>query len=1174
MKRLLFLLVLFSASVLLAGQGEERLGLHSDGGPWRFYPADNPGQTPKVLLIGDSIRNGYRGRVAAGLQGKATVEVWLTPLHLKSEHLHADLKKVLTRGPYHVIHFNIGLHGWPKGRIRADEYEALLRAYVDTIRQHARGARLIWASTTQITEKGKPITLDPVNNKTITDRNLVAARVMKEYGIPVNDLYGLMSDKLQLAHGDKFHWNASGYQHMATQVVRLIDEAMTPACVIVCGDGASAVQELAAREIRRYVYLRTGELSAIAEEPSATGPVIELLLNASLGDQTYRLRTIDRGESRVLRITGGSDVAVLYGAYRFVETLGVRFYLHGDVIPDEKVAFAIPSLDEVHEPLFALRGILPFHDFPEGPDWWTLEEWKAVVSQLPKMRMNFVGLHTYPKGALGPEPTVWIGLPEDCDEDGTVKVSDSTSWHNTQRYAAYGCYRPMKTGEFSFGAADIFPTDDYGPEINRPHDFPFPETLAQSNAMFARAGRMLNEVFRHAHSLGIKTCVGTEGPLNIPQVVKGRLEGLGLDPNDPAVVQRLYEGMFLRIKRAFPIDYYWLWGHEGAVGVPGFLADVRSMVGGAEAAEAPFDLAICGWGWMADNFPVFDRALSKDVSFSCINHSVGNAPVSPNFSRLKERNKWAIPWFEDDPAMIAPQLWVGRMRKDAAQARTYGCTGLMGLLWRTRVLGPNIAALARAGWDQSTWDQSPESTSPPSNQPVRVFGGKVVSYLNAPIAGTEDDQLYQQVRYDLDAYRFALLNGSYTVTLKFCEPAYAQASKRVFAVELQGKRVIDRLDIFDRVGKNRALDRVFEKVVVDDGELSIDFVAQVEYPCITAIAIEGNGVQRKINCGGSAFGEYAADVKSPKEPRYLPAGDFYRDWARHQFGDGVAAEAATIFETLDGHFPRPCNWNRGPGVIAINRKPWGQEKARYQFVEQFAALRPSVQGKGSLERFDWWLNQFRYTRAMAQLGCMRGELDALIKQIDDPNVSKPKQEAALKEAMQRRRQLVPLLGDMVDHLLGTLNNSSEMGTIANVEQQSMLRTQLLTKHDEKLAQRLGKPLPDDCQPWHDYRGPIRIVVPAKRTSLSAGESLRLKIVLLGYDQVKQAKLYWRPLGKGEYRPVSLKHVARAVYTATLPPARADLEYYIQAETREGGTLTWPATAPDLNQTVVVLTSSH
>ena len=79
----------------------------------------------------------------------------------------------------------------------------------------------------------------------------------------------------------------------------------------------------------------------------------------------YRLKS----DGKRLTITGGSDVGVLYGAYAFAEKLGVRFYLHGDAIPDEKIPFVLPVLDETHAPLFALRGLQPFHDFPEGPDW-------------------------------------------------------------------------------------------------------------------------------------------------------------------------------------------------------------------------------------------------------------------------------------------------------------------------------------------------------------------------------------------------------------------------------------------------------------------------------------------------------------------------------------------------------------------------------------------------------------------------------------------------------------------------------------------------------------------------------------------------------------------------------------------------------------------------------------
>ena len=129
---------------------------------------------------------------------------------------------------------------------------------------------------------------------------------------------------------------------------------------------------------------------------------------------------------------------------------------------------------KLRKPLFELRGLQPFHDFPEGPDWWTQDDWLSVVNQAVKMRMNFIGLHTYPfhNKDLGPEPTVWVGLPEDVNADGTVKAADHASWYTTAKFMPYGCYRPMKTGDYSFGGAEVFPADNYGPEIERPGRFP------------------------------------------------------------------------------------------------------------------------------------------------------------------------------------------------------------------------------------------------------------------------------------------------------------------------------------------------------------------------------------------------------------------------------------------------------------------------------------------------------------------------------------------------------------------------------------------------------------------------------------------------------------------------------------------------------------------------------
>ena len=215
------------ATTVASEPTDKRLGLHSDGGPWRFYPSKEvDGKLPNVLLIGDSIMNGYRSHVLNGLKGKANIDCWLTPIHLKSKGLHEDLKKVALFRQYDVIHFNIGLHGWPKGRILKEEYPGLLKKYVVTLKQQAPTAKLIWGSTTQVHERGKQ-ELNKEINPTIVRRNNMADVVMKDEGITVNDLYGLMNDKLYLVRGDQFHWKPEAYKTMGKQIAKTIEDKLT-----------------------------------------------------------------------------------------------------------------------------------------------------------------------------------------------------------------------------------------------------------------------------------------------------------------------------------------------------------------------------------------------------------------------------------------------------------------------------------------------------------------------------------------------------------------------------------------------------------------------------------------------------------------------------------------------------------------------------------------------------------------------------------------------------------------------------------------------------------------------------------------------------------------------------------------------------------------------------------
>ena len=144
-----------------------------------------------------------------------------------------------------------------------------------------------------------------------------------------------------------------------------------------------------------------------------------------------------------------------------------------------------------------------------------------------------------------------------------------------------------------------------------------------------------------------------------------------------------------------------------------------------------------------------------------------------------------------------------------------------------------------------------------------------------------------------------------------------------------------------------------------------------------------------------------------------------------------------------------------------------------------------------------------------------------------------------------------------------------MGTLANLERHNRLGTQFVTAHDVALAAATGAPLPQDVQLSKVYAGPSRIIVPTVRTEVAAGESLKLRLIVLDNKPAKSVTLYWRPIGSGPFQRVEVKHLGRAVYQAALPPATEDFEYYIEAQTAEGNTLVWPVSAPKICQTVVV-----
>ena len=231
---------------------------------------------------------------------------------------------------------------------------------------------------------------------------------------------------------------------------------------------------LAAKEVRRYVYLRSGQLldiKPVASLPASGGlivvaangsPLLESLRDAIGYEPTEGqtlLKSVAADGRNILVVSGADADATLMAAYRYAEKIGVGFDLAGDAIPDARADLSLSGFDEVGRPLFETRGIQPFHDFFQGPDFWNTRDYKSVISQLPKLGMNFIGLKTYPRysayeervrefGPTGPELTVWIGLPEDVNPDGTVKWSYPAYFAHTKRPNRIWGYATLDTDQF------------------------------------------------------------------------------------------------------------------------------------------------------------------------------------------------------------------------------------------------------------------------------------------------------------------------------------------------------------------------------------------------------------------------------------------------------------------------------------------------------------------------------------------------------------------------------------------------------------------------------------------------------------------------------------------------------------------------------------------------------
>lgn len=192
---------------------------------------------PRVLLIGDSISMGYTLQVREMLKGKANVHRPPTncgPTIKGLEQLDSWLEVGGKEKKWDVIHFNWGLHDLKyigsKGdkiadakaktsrqQVSPEDYEKNLRELVKRLQKTK--ARLIWRNTTPVPKGARGrIPGDSVKY------NEIAAKVMKDAGIEIHDLYSYaFKNTAKIQRKADVHYTPEGSKALASEVVKAIN---------------------------------------------------------------------------------------------------------------------------------------------------------------------------------------------------------------------------------------------------------------------------------------------------------------------------------------------------------------------------------------------------------------------------------------------------------------------------------------------------------------------------------------------------------------------------------------------------------------------------------------------------------------------------------------------------------------------------------------------------------------------------------------------------------------------------------------------------------------------------------------------------------------------------------------------------------------------------------------
>lgn len=475
----------------------------------------------------------------------------------------------------------------------------------------------------------------------------------------------------------------------------------------------SDLEDYAAKELARYLHALSGTLPRITTAtPAAKGPLLilgrpghhplidQLIRNNQLtistgkpGPQGYLLKTLTRDGQETLVITANDETGILYGVYGLLEDhFGISFSFDGDVLPSGagQAQLTLPPVDEVKTPAVAIRGFLPWTNFPQSATSYSWEDWQFILDQMAKMRMNFLHIHNY-TGEEGHNEmfhnfAVQRTKGEPPLKGDAPKAFLSRVWMATARSGhAWGSYPGWEVNNYPFGSAALFDDYDFGADCALHNE------KLDNEQVFRKGVNEFQRVIAYAHKRGIKIGLGLD--INLIH------ESYQLPPDDPRVIAARVK----QIENDYPaLDYLLCFQSESLVheGAEKARAQWRTIFDsfyyGLKKSMPQLRLAVAGWGLRGEDV----SSLPKDVICAPISKY---SDAFEDGKIYKDHEYWGCPWLERDfysSTYYYPYNMHLSNTIKAWQERSPNMKGFYTLTWRiTDAVKAKMGFMARAPWD-------------------------------------------------------------------------------------------------------------------------------------------------------------------------------------------------------------------------------------------------------------------------------------------------------------------------------------------------------------------------------------------------------------------------------------------------------------------------------------------